>query len=202
MTKRQIAELVNERLAFDYHPSVVAMYFDLLIRKSFHSTDPRDPLAFLRSKWNNFDLFRMKRTVSINLDDDSQMYYCDIPVSVIMLEDVYDSVRIQGARTKNILFVPVGSTESLIQQDLEVSKMGSRIRYRVENGQKVIFLNKHISEMQTVILDLLASFNAYEWDDEIQLPNGKEFDFINVLIQTIQNRPVDDITTDINEKTK
>lgn len=196
MTKRQLIETINRRFQNQWHPNMVASYIALAIEKFLYPQLKADP--------SNYDMFTKDyENQTVSYDEDREIYYITLPSPVIQLMKTGDGVRdIRTTRGKSITFTPVSANQAKVLNDLEVFKIHDRVRYIVRNGRIEFFDKNTIEKIPTVDLSLAIPFNQYDSDDEVVIPAGAGIDIVNVTIQLMQNKPIDDLINDTNERTK
>ena len=196
MTKAQIIEAINRRFQNKWHPNIISFYVSQAIEKFIYPQLKKDP--------SNYDMFTKEfENQEVKFNEGKKSYYVDLPVPIIQLIKTGDGVReIHTPTGKGILFTPVSAAQANILSTLEVFKIQDRIRYIVRRDKIEFFANNQIENIGKVTLSLAIPFSSYDEDDEITLPSGQGFDLIEMVFRTMQNKPVDDIANDTNEKTK
>lgn len=187
-----LIEAINKRIKPPLHPKVVAVFMGRAYNQIIYDT--------FRKDLSNMDLFaKTYLGVEIEHDEDQDLYYSELPVSIVQLPNPGDGVRwISSHKGKEVEFSPIKAEEYPTMRNLEVHTQAGAIPYwltgnRVEYGEKV-----GINKIDQVKIRIIPQLEDLEMTDDIYIPSGKDEQFLNLVINFINGSPTD---KEINDQT-
>lgn len=192
MTKEQYIELLNERSGGEWHPNIIAAMVEKVLSNLFYSTFSTDPQK----------LIKYCTEFKVNVLSEDGLYYSVLPSPIVDVAGPTGGVRmIQPLRDENIDFRPVTISQWAIMKTLEVVKVQRAIRYmKIEN--QIRYRGRLIENLKQVRMFILVPFSQLDYEAELNIPAGVEVELTKNVLQLLQNKPIDDIINDANEKTK
>ena len=205
MTREQLIELVQRKLEGGnlhpdlkgkYHPEVVAkcvgLAYNQLINDTYESSD-RSILSL--------DPYTVTyKDVAITCDEDTDTWYSLFPASVLMLPDKQVGLRLVAPMSDNTstVFAPAEKNSWDVFANLEVGLVDPSIGYSVK-PDRVEYAEKPI-DIDTVRMELIPSFDAYEDTDEVKLPFGKDIMIFQLVVQILTDEKAEHQSNDNSDK--
>lgn len=169
LSKQALIELVNRN-----YPNAEPQVVEACIGKAFNMLFYQ---AF-RKDLSNLDLYAKTFKDVPVLKDETDTFYCLLPIQTVQLPDCAEGVRRvylkKGIRSQK--FVPL--EESAWDLNLMVYKVVSWIGYSVK-PDRIRF--KDDPHCDTVYLDLVIPFELMDDDDPVYIPSGQD----ELLLQTV-----------------
>ena len=195
MKAEQLIELIKLRLPDNnWDENVIRLNISLGFNQIFYDT--------FRKDISNLDLYAKEyKNIAISYDSATDKYYSLIPVdSFVQFPDPQEGIRrISGMKGKTIQFVPVkGDAAKIFEGDIALS-IGDIIGYSVTNERIEYHWMKE--GMDKVKMDIVRSFEAYNDEDEIHIPSGKDEQLIQLIVNFLLGTPVDNLVNDNNLRT-
>jgi len=198
MTKKQLVELVNRRFQNRWHPKYIELYLarvlDELMFQAFSSINYTYYDQFVKVYWD----------VDVSYNEEHKEYYITLPEEIIQIPGISGGVRSiePNSGELDILFVPVTINQAKVYKGLEAGQHNSTIFYTVQNTKIEFIWDMRMGSIKKLKLRLCIPLNKYEDDDNINIPLGLEQTLIEKTVAAIQNKPLDDMINDSNERTK
>ena len=195
MKTEQLIELVILRLPdIDWDENLVRLNISLGFNQIFYDT--------FRKDISNLDLYAKEyKNISVDYDSTTEKYYSLIPVdSFVQFPDPQEGIRrISGMKSKDIQFVPIrGDAAKIFDGDTALS-IGNIIGYSVTNGKiEYHWMKEGVVEVK---MDIVRSFEAYDDDDEIHIPSGKDEQLIQLIVNFLLGSTADNLVNDNNVRT-
>lgn len=199
MTKRQLIDLVRELLSGGdapaeirgkYHPKVVAKYLEMAFD---------DIIAIVAEEgkktgdYSLLDKFALPYSQPVSYNSDREQKYCELPVLVMPLPDNSAVRSISPPKDQSTQFAYVAVSSQPVWGALDVDSIDPVAGYSIENDI-VYFDDKFPYGLENVLLKLVPSFGALDWDDKIGVPAGKNemlFTKVFTLMQQKKANPQD-----------
>lgn len=197
MKKIEYLEAINERLQNKFHLQTLAIYLSMAYNQIIYLT--------FRKDIDNLDLYSKRYDdIDVKYDQERDMYYSDLPATIIQLPGAGDGVRrIATKQGRKIEFVPVGNILQLVHNDLEVGQMEGPTPFRVIDSNVVEYTTKNgIDQVDKVTMYLAVQFEEFGMMDEINIPSGQDQTIMDLIIQFSQGKPVEKEINDQSDKTK
>ncbi len=203
MKKAQFVEMIqswvengvaNPDLKRKYHPEMVAMNIGRAFNFVIYTT--------FRNNISDVDLFA--KTYKVPVLKDGETYYFDMPVDTTQLPDNKQIRRISGTRGKySFEPLPIGAGD--VYDNTDVAQAVSFIGYTVMANRIELYnfpASDYLDQATAPELNitLIPAFEAYEDEDEVHIPSGKDMDVYNVLLQILAGRRPTDMINDGNPK--
>lgn len=194
MTKRQLIDLVRELLSGGdapaeirgkYHPKVVAKYLEMAF-------DDIIAVVALEGKqtgdYSLLDKFALPYIQPILYNTSREQKYCTLPVLVMPLPDNSAVRSISPPKDQSTQFAYIAISSQPVWAALDVDAIDPVAGFTIENDT-IFFDDKFPYGLENVMLKLVASFGALEWDDKIEVPSGKnEMLFTKVFTLMMQKK--------------
>ena len=138
--------------------------------------------------------------VPIEYDQDRKEYYIDLPVNILQLpaNTGVCLVKPHGATTRR--FYPSNNAKIDLMMDLD-NKYYDRTLYVLDgqNRLRIVFFDYASRNVRKVTLKLIPDFLSYGYDEEVNLPSGKNVEFFNILAKSLfQSNKFKDTNSDSN----
>jgi hypothetical protein len=185
-------------------------YIDLIKSRvsseTFDGIHPEIVSKWIAVKFNN--LFTKRITEGLNLDvysrpymldvasDPSYGYCCVLPVQPLVVPGYRSGIYRVTVPKSSIQCVPVESNAADIFHILDVAKSTKSFYYTVSNGKIIFDERKWDPMIGQVRVYILLSFESYDDDDDIDIPDGK---FTDQLCQILMGSPA---PKEINDNAK
>lgn len=159
-----------------------------------------DSIAILVRDSASLDFFSKTYEADIAYDMDRKEYYIDLPVNILQLPANAGVclVKPYGATTRR--FYPSNNSKIDLLSDLD-NKYYDRTLY-VLDGQdrlRIVFFDYASRNVRKVTLKLIPDFLSYGYDEEVNLPSGKNVEFFNILAKSLfQSNKFKDTNSDSN----
>lgn len=177
MKKLEFIEAINERLPVKQHPKVIAVWIGRAFNQIIYDT--------FRKDFSNLDIYtRTYKNVPVKHDDDTDVWYSDLPVDIIQLPNSGDGVRsIHSMKGKGPEFTAKKAGMHDIHRKLEVSKLDGLIPYYIMDGRVEYGLKGGIDKIGKVRMRIVPQFESYGMLDEIHIPAGKDQHLFELILQ-------------------
>lgn len=203
MTKRELIDLtiVNLGKRGDHHPRQIELnmagaYIQILF--AAYSKVP----SFL-------DRISKTYLCDVSRDEDSGIYYTDLPVEPIRFTDIGEGIRrVWKVKQKSdgglaegdeILFIPISPNDTQIISSLQAGVITSEIGYYQRDTR--LYFYKMKSEIEQVNVDVVRRFEDISDDEQVLLPAGGDQMFAGVVLEIMKGIPyVDPRLRKINVK--
>lgn len=198
MNKAQWVELVNRRFQNQWHPKYIELYLSRVINELLFQ-------AFSNTNFIFYDQFvKVYYDVDVKYDAVHKEYYIDLPEEIIQVPGISGGVRsIESNQGElDILFTPVTINQAKVYKGLEASTQGTTIFFTVRNSVVEFVYDLRLMTLKKVKMRLCIPFNKYEDEDNINIPLGMEQSIIEKTVAALQNKPLDELINDSNERTK
>lgn len=187
MTRRQWIDFIKEYVGkIDpqrvFHKNVLSEALGLAYENFAYDTYRKTP----------YELDAMGRTyerVAVTLDATKDMYYSDLPCSIIPIDKVGSGIIEIGTKEGfGYDFVPMYLHEARLTSTFEVESMLSEINY-VLIGEKV-FYTSMTSAISTagVRMTVVQQWSEYGLDENIPMPAGQSQRFIETVLNVLNIR--------------
>jgi len=194
MRKLELIEAINDRLPIKKHPEIISIYLGRAFNQIVYETFSKD--------FSNLDLYTRVYDVDVKYDEERDVYYSELPVSVIQLPIPGDGViSIQTKKGKSIEFAAKKAGMLPIHYRLEVSSLDGPIPYYIMNGRIEYETRYGLSEVKQVTLRLIPQFEQYDMMDEIHIPSGKDERMLELTVNFLLGAPGDKEINDQTQKT-
>lgn len=196
MKKIQFIEAIQTLLPNKVHPGTLSIYIGRAFNQIIYAT--------FRKNLSDLDLFSRTYTkVEVKKDNEQQLYYCDLPVSIVQLPNAGDGVRgISTMAGKGLEFVPISSNLQKLHEDLEIRDTDGPIPFMVMNN-RIEFGNKSpMEDVSEVKLTIIPQFEALDMLDEFYIPAGKDEELLELVAKFAGVAPVVKEINDQSQKTK
>lgn len=195
MKKLELIEALHKRLP-QVHPKTLSVFLGRAFNQIIFDTFQKD--------LSSMDLFaRTYKNVPIKHDEEQDLYYSDLPASIVKLPIAGDGVlSISGMKATGLSFAPVKSNDPLIFSGLEVGYTpGSPIPFyimdnRVEYATKLTF-----GDIDKVRMRLIIAFDEYGMLDDVYIPSGKDELLFETVINIASGTPPQKEVNDNSNKT-
>lgn len=195
MKKEEIIEVVsaNPKIKEGLTPQMVEKYIEFAFNQILFDTFRMAP--------SNMDIYRKTyKNIDVVKDSDTNVYYSMLPAPVAILPERSNGVRIQSMQGVGTDFVPVEEDSMDVFDGLEVGQVDKTMGYIVRTD-RVEYYNFD-STISSVRLRMVVPFSAYDYDDNINIPMGKDEQFIQLVISFLLNQNwIKDLSNDGNPKT-
>ena len=198
MTKGQLVELVNRRFQNRWHPKYIEFYLSRVLNELLFQ-------AFSATNYTFYDQFtKIYWDVDVKFDEGHNEYYIDLPEEIIQVPGISSGVRSvePNSGELDILFVPVTVNQAKVYKGLEAGTMNETLFYTVQNTKIEFIWDMRLSSIKKLKLRLCIPLNKYGDTDNINIPLGLEQSLVDKTVASLQNKPLDDIDNDSNERTK
>lgn len=198
MTKKQWVELVNRRFQNRWHPKYIEFYLARVLNELLFQ-------AFSSTNYTYYDQFvKVYRDVDVSYDETYKEFYIDLPEEIIQVPGISGGVRSIEANIGelDIIFVPVTINQAKVYKGLEAGQHNSTIFFTVQNTKVEFIWDMRLAKIKKLKLRLCIPFNKYDDDDNINIPLGLEQSLIEKTVAALQNKPIDELVNDSNERTK
>lgn len=198
MTKRQWVELVNRRFDNRWHPKYIEFYLARVLNELLFQT-------FSATNYTYYDQFvKVYRDVDVSFDETYKEFYINLPEEIIQVPGISGGVRSIEANIGelDITFVPVTINQAKVYKGLEAGQHNFTIFFTVQNTKVEFIWDMRLAQIKKLKLRLCIPFNKYDDDDHINIPLGLEQSLIEKTVAALQNKPIDELVNDSNERTK
>lgn len=198
MTKRQWVELVNRRFDNRWHPKYIEFYLARVLNELLFKT-------FRATNYTYYDQFvKVYRDVDVSFDETYKEFYINLPEEIIQVPGISGGVRSIEANIGelDITFVPVTINQAKVYKGLEAGQHNFTIFFTVQNTKVEFIWDMRLAQIKKLKLRLCIPFNKYDDDDHINIPLGLEQSLIEKTVAALQNKPIDELVNDSNERTK
>lgn len=198
MTKRQWVELVNRRFDNRWHPKYIEFYLARVLNELLFQT-------FSATNYTYYDQFvKVYRDVDVSFDETYKEFYINLPEEIIQVPGISGGVRSIEANIGelDITFVPVTINQAKVYKGLEAGQHNFTIFFTVQNTKVEFIWDMRLAQIKKLKLRLCIPFNKYDDDDHINIPLGLEQSLIEKTVTALQNKPIDELVNDSNERTK
>ncbi|MHB8871672.1 MAG: hypothetical protein ACYC5G_04425, partial [Candidatus Doudnabacteria bacterium] len=120
--------------------------------------------------------------IDIVYDQDRKEYYINLPVNILQLPANAGVCLVKPHGATNRRFYPSNNAKIDLMSDLD-NKYYDRTLY-VLDGQdrlRIVFFDYASRNVRKVTLKLIPDFLSYGYDEEVNLPSGKNVEFFNIL---------------------
>jgi hypothetical protein len=196
MTKLQFIELVRRRLTGLIGADQLNKFAPQIIEK--HICNVYDNILFEISNkgTQTIDSYsKVFKAVPVEHDIDRNLYYSVLPAMIAPLSYVADGVvHISTPQNKGFEFVPVKDEQISLIYDLEVSLVDDVIPYTVVINDDGILIVEYsgintIDTITDVTMKLVISFESYNDDDQVRIPNGQAENIIKEVLNVMTGTP-------------
>ena len=196
MTKEQLIDLIRERLPdnIEWHEGIIEKNISMAFNQIFYDTFRKDSA--------NLDLYCKTYLQDVLYEENTDTYYSVLPVvSIVQFPDPADGVRrIQREKGIGVEFIPITGNMGIVSDDDEILAQSEIIGYRVTNGRiEYRWMNPRITKVK---MDVVRTFESYDWTEQIYIPSGKDEQLISLIINFLQGQPMKDLVNDNNPITK
>jgi hypothetical protein len=195
MKKEEIIEVVsaNPKIKEGLTPQMVEKYVEFAFNQILFDTFKMAP--------SNMDIYRKTyKNIAIEKDEDTNTYYSMLPAPVAILPERSNGVRVQSMQGINTDFVPVEEDSMDVFDGLEVGQVDKTMGYIVRSD-RVEYYNFD-SSISSVKLKMVVPFSSYDYEEDINIPMGKDEQFIQLVITFLLNQNwIKDLSNDGNPKT-
>ena len=179
MKKEELVDLTIARVSnesYQIHPELISRYIALGYNDIFYA-------KFLR--YINLGIYCKRTLQTVKLDEDLDIYYCEIPQSTVSLPAYPDGIYRITEKKGNlkITFIPVAHQAMAIFQNLEVSHVTNSVYFSSMDGR--IEFARFNNKIKEVLVYYLPSFEVLEDEDDIPLPSGKAMDLVGMVTQFV-----------------
>lgn len=187
MTKEEFVHSIIKVMPIEYHENVVEKHissaFNEVLSKKYWTFEQLDSLA---------------DTYSATLATENDLLYAPLPVSIITLPRVTDSVlSVRNSGSMSIDFVPV--SEGAVQLFSYDNDSDEPIGFWLNKG-KIFFENSDtINAGDTVLVRQVVPFTDYAWDDKVSLPGDMSITITNMVKQSLTGKQPDEHYNDYKE---
>lgn len=193
MKKKQLVELGQESLAGGdvpaelrgkYHQAVVEKFLEMAwedILQNLFLTVGLDRMLF--------DSFAKPFKCFVLNDTDRGERYINLPIQLIPLTPKQAAIRsISMYRGQNVAFAPIQNTSLPMWGEMEAMRIDDTVAYYLE-GQKIFFPGPNQPPIDgELMLKLICPFSAFEDDDQVSVPGGKNEMLFDAMYQFMNRR--------------
>jgi hypothetical protein len=196
MTKLQFIELVRRRLTGLIGVDQLSKFAPQIVEK--HIGNVYDNVLFEISNkgTQTIDSYsKVFKAVPVLYDSDRNLYYSELPAMIAPLSYVADGVvHVSTPQNKGFEFVPIKDEQISLIYDLEVSLVDDVIPYTVviNDDSKLIIEysgTNSIDSISDVTMKLVISFESYNDNDQVRIPNGQAENIIKEVINILTGTP-------------
>lgn len=206
MQKQQLVEMIKRSLAGgDSEPSIRGRYhekeielalnfaFDSLLNKNATQKQQlADELGL--DSWK-FDALTKPYVLDILKDEARNRYYSVLPISVLSITNNAGIRMITPTQEESTVFFPRRQVDTFLMNGLDVNQLTGMIYFSLE-GNKIWYSGDIDNCWKTVLAKLVLEFSEFEDDDDINIPDGKDYELMALVIQWFQQKNPQDIVDD------
>ena len=212
MQKQQLIELVKRSLTGgDAPPELRSRYhekeielalnfaFDSLLNKN--ATQKQQLADELQLDGWKYDALTKPYVLDILKDEARNRYYSVLPISVLSITNNAGIRMITPTQEESTVFFPRRQVDTFLMNNLDVGQLTGMIYFSLE-GNKIWYSGDIDNCWKTVLAKLVLEFSEFEDDDDINIPDGKDYELMALVIQWFkQKNPADIINDDVAQQT-
>jgi len=202
MIKQEIRSLIRNSLPkFDKNAMYHNLYIDACVEKVL--------AGMYEDVWrmSPLNLQRYTKRYSISIlniiqEVDTNIYYSDLPVSIIPFQDKASGVRrISTIAQGGFTFFPMDFREmDLVASGCYFNTVNTKIGYAVDQTRVEYFNMDPVVANTGVRMDLIIPFSKYDENDEVKIPEMVDLktgeSFIDKVIKILKGIPLVDLKDD------
>ena len=206
MQKNQLIELVKRSLQGGdgepslrgrFHEREIELYlnlaFDSLLNKN--ATQKQQLASELGQDSWKFDALTKTYVLDISYDEARNRYYSTLPISVLSINN-NDGIRmITPTQEESTAFIPRRTQDSFLMSGLDVGQLSGLIYFSLE-GNKIWYAGDIDCNWKNVLAKLVLEFSEFEDTDDINIPDGKDIELIQITLALMQQKRPQDIIDD------
>jgi hypothetical protein len=206
MTKAQWIELIKRNidggdapaeLRGRNHEREIELYltiaFDTIL--NLKQTQTQEMFADMGKDSWRYDALTKPYTLDILLDSTRNRYYSVLPVNILSITNNNGIRMITPTQDEGVAFFPRWQTDTFLMDGLDVNQMAGLIYYTLE-GKKIYYSGDIDCHWKQVLAKLVLRFSEFEPTDDINVPEGKEFDIVKMTLGLLQAKLPMDIVDD------
>jgi hypothetical protein len=195
MRKVECIEAIIEQLPTKVNPKVIELFIGRAFNQIIYET--------FRKDLTNLDIFtKAYYNVPVQLDEDTDQYYSELPVQIVQLPISGDGVMaIHSMKGKGVEFAAKKSGMQDIHRELEVAYLDGPISYWLMNGRVEYGAKPFLDSIQKVKMSLIPQFGELDMMDEIHIPSGKDERLMELVTQFARLTPPAQEINDQTDKT-
>lgn len=187
MTKGQLIELAQRTLSAqlkeEFDKRIVTLWLSLAYNQMLHDT----------SKTMGFATeFYAKEYSSVAVSGVSGAYYAELPAQIVHLENFGSGVvNVSTKSDTHMIFLPTTKNGLRYFNGAEVgTSITDQVFYTVDYD-RISFSDNLSTDIATagVRMNLVVSFDEWDDTDNINIPGGKDYDFISLAINLMKGVP-------------
>jgi len=153
-------------------------------------------IIFKRFKKGELDQFALPYE-NIEVQKSGDKFYCDLPVKLIPSPTVFGNVRrIYPSDEDDTFFIMIHPNRVRLIKHDDLFKAVPVIPYYLKGTNKVFFPVKNMSGITHVDMNIIPPITAYDWEDEIMMPAGSEYNIVKEVASLFMNTPPKDKVND------
>lgn len=203
--KKALIELVRDRITGEYEAKQIGKVSDrklaYYIGRAYNSL----LVAQLARRLTNLDPYTKEyQDVAINQDSNTKIYYSTLPAPIIPVPRRSGNgvIRIRGTESTSVEYAPITNGNLQVIDGLEVDQVDDVVGYVFKNGRVEYQGMTDTLAADTVCLELVPTFEAYDDNDYVSLPTGSDEALVQQVAQFLVNKPDADKINDGNSVNK
>lgn len=189
MTKKQVCDFIRNNIGWHFDRRQVSAAVSMVYAMYIHES--------LDKRLKSFELLSKEYT-SQSVSEDTEGYYITLPASIVGLPSKTDGVlAIRNPGSGDLDYFPMTLEDVMYSKGLDSDTINTFTGYYVIED-KIRFYNFDDS-ISSVTLVLAIQFDDFDWDDEVNLPSGNDFNITEAASNMLLNKPVRDLKND-NDK--
>jgi len=146
------------------------------------------------NEWR-FDALTKPFVLDILYDATRNRYYSDLPVHILSITNNAGIRMITPTQEESTVFFPRRQQDSFLMSGLDVNQLTGMIYFSLE-GQRIWYAGDIDKCWKNVLAKLVLEFNEFEDDDDISIPDGKDIELFQIVLQLMQQKRPADIIDD------
>lgn len=206
MKKNQLIELVKRNLTGGDSPSELrgryhereielalqVAFGSLLNRNATEKKELADELS--QDTWK-YDQLTKPYVLDIQKDATRNRYYSDLPVHILSITNNAGIRMITPTQEESTAFLPRKQQDSFLMNGLDVGQLSGLIYFSLE-GQRIWYSGEIDSCWTSVLAKLVLEFSEFDDEDDISIPDGKDYELIQMAVQWMNQKNPMDIVDD------
>ena len=206
MTKAQFIELVKRNLQGGdgtpelrgrYHQREIELYISMAFDASLNSRlnekqEYREDLGI--NNWK-YDALTKSFVVPILEDTIRQRRYSELPEHILSITNNGGIRMICPIHEESTQFFPRALTDTFLMDGLDVGQLSGLIYYNLEK-KRVYYSGDIDCTWENVLMKLAVKFEELEDDDDFDIPDGKDLEIFQAVIQLMNAKNPMDIVAD------
>jgi hypothetical protein len=204
MTKAQLIELVKRNLQGGdgtpelrgrYHQREIELYismaFDSLLNNRLNERQEyREELGL-----NNWKYDGLTKTYVVPILEDTvrDRRYSELPAHILSVVNNGGIRMICPVKEEQTQFFPRALTDTFLMDGLDVGQLTGMIYFNLER-KNVYYSGDMDCTWENVLMKLAIKFEEFEDDDDIDIPDGKDLEIFQTVVQLMNaKRPLDNV---------